>query len=320
MSKGNKGAPVSNFRPYLNNVQLVQWKRKTDLLQAWALQQLNILESAFKYDGLPESLPQKEIETQLLLNGYTAITEHEGKLYALYGGLGGEPNEYYKPTRVVGANPYLHYEYDLKINDDCILVLNDSHYQGLAPLLSKYGTLITENFITMKCAQINARTPAIVNGNDMQTKASAEKYFSDIADGEQGIVMSGAFFEGLKSVPYAAGQSRTITEIIELQQYLKASFFNEIGLNANYNMKREAVNGNEADLNNDSLLPLIDNMLLERQEGFKKVNEKYGTNITVQLNSAWLKEHTEQHQDVDGQPQPEEEKTTQEGAQDDVTA
>ena len=75
--------------------------------------------------------------------------------------------------------------------------------------------------------------------------------------------------------------------MIELNQYQKASFWNDIGLNANYNMKRESINSGESQLNDDALLPLIDNLLRERSEGCDRVNAMYGTSISVSLASAW---------------------------------
>jgi hypothetical protein len=68
---------------------------------------------------------------------------------------------------------------------------------------------------------------------------------------------------------------------------LKAGLFNELGLNSNYNMKRESINSNESQLNDDMLHPLIDDMLAMRREALEKVNEMFGTNITVDFNSAW---------------------------------
>ena len=78
-----------------------------------------------------------------------------------------------------------------------------------------------------------------------------------------------------------------LTQFIELHQYLKGSFYNEIGLNANFNMKREALGDGESSLNEDSLLPLCDEMLRCRQEDFDKVNEMFGTNIKVEFDSSW---------------------------------
>ena len=52
-------------------------------------------------------------------------------------------------------------------------------------------------------------------------------------------------------------------------------------------MKRESINSNESQLNDDMLHPLIDDMLAMRREALEKVNEMFGTNITVDFNSAW---------------------------------
>ena len=77
-------------------------------------------------------------------------------------------------------------------------------------------------------------------------------------------------------------------QFIELHQYLKGSMFNELGLNANYNMKREALGAGESGLNADILFPLVDDMLANRQECLDEVNKKYGTNIKVDFNSTWV--------------------------------
>lgn len=67
--------------------------------------------------------------------------------------------------------------------------------------------------------------------------------------------------------------------------------FNDLGLNANYNMKRERLNTQEVSMNIDALMPFVDSMLTERVEGVKRVNEMFGTDITVTLGSSWKIEH-----------------------------
>ena len=52
-------------------------------------------------------------------------------------------------------------------------------------------------------------------------------------------------------------------------------------------MKREAIGDSESALNRDSLLPLCEDMLRCRQEDVDKVNSLYGTDITVDFDSAW---------------------------------
>ena len=95
------------------------------------------------------------------------------------------------------------------------------------------------------------------------------------------------FLDGVKVNNVSVQGANSIIQLIELQQYLKASWYNEIGLNANFNMKREYLSEEELRASTDVLLPLIDDMLRCRKEAIDKVNSEYGTNITVDKNSAW---------------------------------
>jgi hypothetical protein len=110
----------------------------------------------------------------------------------------------------------------------------------------------------------------------------------DVEDGKLGVVADNVFLDGIRVQPYGqSSNTSTITNLIELMQYEKASLYNELGLNANYNMKRETIVSNEAQMNNDSLLPLVDDMLEMRRKGAEKVNKMFGTNITVDYSSSW---------------------------------
>ena len=81
--------------------------------------------------------------------------------------------------------------------------------------------------------------------------------------------------------------SNTLTDLIEYEQYLKASWFNEIGLDANYNMKRERISNDEVNQNSDALIPLIQNMYNSRVECIENVNKCFGLDISVELTSIW---------------------------------
>ena len=80
-----------------------------------------------------------------------------------------------------------------------------------------------------------------------------------------------------------------LKDVIETYQYLKGSWYNELGLNANYNMKRESINESESDMNEDALLPLIDDMLKSREIAVEQINKMFGTDIKVELSSSWKK-------------------------------
>ena len=110
-----------------------------------------------------------------------------------------------------------------------------------------------------------------------------------IKEGKLGVIGESNFTLADRdlTVNQLSGTDGTLTNLIEAMQYVKASLYNELGLQANYNMKREAINSGESQLTEDQLHPLIDNMLKERQEALEKVNAMFGTNIKVSFNSAW---------------------------------
>ena len=108
-----------------------------------------------------------------------------------------------------------------------------------------------------------------------------------IENGEFSIIGENAFFKGVNMQTAPTTNSVYITQLIELVQYYKASMYNELGLNANYNMKRERLNLGEVSMNVDVLLPYVDNMLKERQNAVEKINEMFDTEISVKLSSSW---------------------------------
>lgn len=241
----------------------------------------------FRYHGLPESIPAIELERILQTNGYAGITEVNGELYALYGGLGGMYDAYGRPTIMTVANPWLKFNATLKIGEEVTLMRNDTMMMGLIPIYSKYTTIMNENEITMVLASISKRVNNLISVSDDNTAESARVYLKKLEEGDLGYIFESKLFESLKTSPMGSGGHVQLTELIELQQYLKASMYNEIGLNANFNMKRERLNSSEVEMNSDNLYPLVDNMLEHRRLALEEINKKYGLNITVEFNSSW---------------------------------
>lgn len=244
-------------------------------------------QSMFEYEGLPETIPARNLELMLQANGNVCIAKSGDDLYAFTGGPGGEPDAYYMPTVYVVANPYLKLNETFKIGENCVVIPSDSLYLGLLPLFSKYATQMAENDLSMNIVDIMARVISFISASDDRTKQSAEKYISDIFAGEVGVIAESAFLDGIRSQPISATSYNAMTPLIEYQQYIKASWLSDIGLNANFNMKREALNSSESALNQDALLPFVDDMLRCRKRGVDAVNAMFGTNISVKLASSW---------------------------------
>lgn len=258
----------------------------------------------FEYEGLPDTIPQKDAELLFQCTGYGLAFQNpdDGNWYLTTGGTDGELDPNCNPTIGTIANPALGYSGNIKIEGwkyvknqaqyagmaEGVLIRNDPLMMGLLPLLRKYNTLMAETELSIWMADINCRILSYLSASDSNTHDSAEKYLQDMTDGKLGVIAESAFLEGIKSQPNSNSATAGIMQgLIEMEQFLKASKFNEIGLNANYNMKRESINSQEAQLNDDALLPLVDEMLKCRQIGWDKFNELSGMHVKVKLASSW---------------------------------
>ena len=269
---------------YTFNYDYKDKPRNVENLMKYMLNRSNIM---FQYHNLPDSIPSREIELLLQTNGFGVFIEVEGKYYIVNGGLGGEPDVYNMPTEAVISIPALKLNKTYKINEDCIVIPNDSMYLGLLPMYAKYCTLMNENEITMLLATVNKRIQHLLSANDDNTLESAKKFLEKVFDGEIGVIGESKLFESLKVNTTSTTSQVSMKDLFEYEQYLKASMYNEIGLSANFNMKRERLSSSEVEANTDNLYPLVDDMLKNRREGLEKVNKMFGLDIQVEFNSSW---------------------------------
>lgn len=248
---------------------------------------------AFKISGLPDTMPERDIKLMLFTNGFISVTEITPQdtafspgLYAVVGGLGGVTAYRSKPQWITWAQPVLGSRTDI-IGKDCVIVKNDELLLGVLPMFNRYALQIVETDITIRIALINQRIEQLISCADENIRKAAENYISDVKSGKISVCADNALIDALKVSPYANTENGRLTSLIEMKQYLKGSWDNEIGLSANYNMKREAISANESERDNDILLPFIDEMRKSWTAGFDEVNAKYGTSIKVDLTGSW---------------------------------
>ena len=275
----------------LYNLYQTEVKNKDSALNTFMQRVLCMTSKMFEYTGTPETMPPVELEKILQTSGNVGIAKVNGELYALQGTRGGECDAYYHGKDYIVANPWLNLDKTFKINEDIVVINNTPFADSILPIIGKYGVLYTDAVITLNMTSILTRITMLISASDDKTKQSAESFLQKILDGDFSVVGENAFFKGVNMQTPPTQSNQQITQLIELLQYYKASMFNDLGLNANYNMKRERLNTQEVSMNIDALMPFVDSMLKERVEGVKRVNEMFGTDITVTLGSSWKIEH-----------------------------
>lgn len=238
----------------------------------------------------------------LILDGQICLTDFGGKLYACIGNRGGAPNEYYLPTRFIIANPVLGSK-EVKIGEDGIVIYNtlvDKYVwtgsspifaSGLDDYISQTATLLADNIISINCVQVNTRVSTFFTADSESQAVAGEKILKKMYAGKPYQILRSDLLEKLNVNPVnAAAAAQNVTELIELHNYIISSFFQNIGIRANNNMKRERLVTDEVDAQNDYLEINILEFLAPWQKGLDAVNELYGTKFKVEINPVLLNE------------------------------
>lgn len=280
---------LNRFKRYMDEIMPTANPMNKDCLTACILNGMyRRCQSIFEWKNLPDTVPQRMLELYTQKMGTSLFAPHNDSFYIFFGGFGGEPDAYYIPQEYIVSNPYLNFSKSYKIGTDSVLIPNDSLYSGLDIIHRRYAMQLADVEISLNMASINSRIPALISAPDDRTYESAVAYLEKIRAGEIGIIAENSFFDGIRTSEYAGNAySNTIGKLIEQRQYLWASWLNEIGLNANYNMKRESLNSAESALNSSALHPLVDDMLNMRKIACEQINKLFGLDIYVEYNSSW---------------------------------
>ena len=247
-----------------------------------------------QFSGLPESVNGTFLKYCLFCNGKSVFFEtDDGRLLALNGNYSGDPDVYYIPQKVIVTNPTLKKSYLMERDVECVVVYctetdvynQISEFGGLYTLLCRTATMLADSDLSINVAQKNKRLINVLAAEDQKTKDAIDVVVKKQYEGEPYAVVMKSLIDNVQSVPIAEKSSNNdIMQLIESHQYILSHFYESLGLQTHDQMKKERLITAEIN-DNDSIAKLnIDNILYTIQSGLDKVNEKYGTSITVQLN------------------------------------
>ncbi len=255
----------------------------------------------FKWENLPETVDERFLMVNLMLGGRVCWFDHNGRVYALNGNWGGEPNVYYRPTQFIVANPVIGSKTLTVLNKDgsssldditgVIMPLTDSDYfneserGGLYRLIYQTSGLLADNISSLNISQINGRVSQIWTADNDAMARTVEEVIRDVYEGKPYKVVSQDILNKVNAVPTAqTGQSNTLLNLIEAHRAFLQDFYSELGIGYAGNMKRERINEAEIGLQKGNLDINIFTMKKNLQAAVEKINELFGTDISVDIN------------------------------------
>ena len=249
-------------------------------------QTLNKSLETFSYSGLP--VPADEFERQLQENGYTVVFKYQDKVYCNSGTLTGqEKSPYNEPTEALITIPALNLSKTFELDSEAVLIDNDFLRVGLKPLILSKGTQIIENRLTMYLKNILNRAPFTITANSDKSILSAQTFINKLENGDLAVIAEDSFLKDVSVDSLNQTSQTDMQDLINYQTYLYGQLYNELGLPALNNEKKERLIATEVDSQQSAIRPLVDNMLECRKRGIEKMNKLFNGNTEVELDSIW---------------------------------
>ena len=246
----------------------------------WKEHLLERCQKLFVYEGLPEGLPQKEIEMPLYLKGHVGICDYKHELTAFNGTFHGV-------TKYL--DEFTHYNcycpidtFTREIGKDIVIIDNTSLRNPLLPLIHHYAVMLAHTDVTLVDSLINVRDcGGVPVAPNEKTKKSIQEYQNKLYNGQYGVITD-IGLQGVDFIGNARGSAQSIKEIYEVREKLIKSFYQAIGIKGSFEKNNNAVVDEVT--SDSSLLQInIHDMLDCRKKGVEKVNNLFGTSISVDL-------------------------------------
>lgn len=267
----------------------------------WFYKLLALTLPAFTYEGLPDSLPAREIELQLQLTNHCVTFMKDGDIYTAETSVF-YPDVYYQPTKFTYANPVIGGRTgNLDDPDVCIIWNNclkdtiggmdvDS---SLLTFIMHYARQLADLSSTINIYTVNSRLTNFPIAKNDSVRASIKKFFDSLALGKREIIADEDIILNSFAVEEAGAKRTpdTLKDFIQCKDNILEQFFRDLGIKFRQN-KRAQMTEEEIESDDQVLLISLDDMLEARREGIKKFNDIYGLNVTVDINEKYKRPDT----------------------------
>lgn len=246
-------------------------------------QLMEYLMQLFTYHGLPDSIPGHEIDIYLYLYGRCGINysrKDPSQLIAVIPEVStptyyfDEFKNYTWATPLDGGQQY--------VNKNGVLISNTMLHNSLYPLIHCTAAKLAHSDTTIICSLINNRDTVAIKAISQKFADDAVMYKRQKYNGDPAILVDKGF-NSLDIQDLRTNNTLNIREIADTEQQILQEFWETIGVNKTTEKRERMVSAETS--GDPQLLKLnILNMFNSRKEGIAKVNEIFGTNITVECN------------------------------------
>jgi hypothetical protein len=278
---------------FLNNFS--EWKRK-NIKKSFTLEPRyfywcnTLLEYAirlFTWSGLPESIPQHEIEFATLTHGYGVfVKKANGEWIAPFNYARNGITDYYDIFTHVNFSTPLSANGNREIGKTAIIVPNNSLKMSLMPKIQSYATILAHVDISLICELVNDRQSVLNESINNSQADKANTYLDRLYNGEISTIINTGF-DVLKFTDLNKRSQGEVEKLIVIRNKVLQAYLEEIGIRKQQE-KKERMISDEATGNIEMLKLNISDMLECRQKSAQQFSEILGKEITVTCNIDYL--------------------------------
>lgn len=239
----------------------------------------------FKWNNLPENLPQREIEKYAIALGFCGFVNDRNCGFMVSNGGMSAPTQYSdvfkkftyaRPTARGGT---------VTIGKDCVIIRNTSMMNSLTGLIRRTASQLAHADITLRAALVNYRANDVLVADDDSSAESIKSYYDSLYEGNLKAIVDENVISSIKNL----SSSRSYADLLKLtdvKNEIMRSFFAEIGIRQKSD-KRERLVTEEVESDSMMLIFNIHDMLEQRQIACEEINKIFGLNMSVELSEEW---------------------------------
>lgn len=236
------------------------------------------------FEDITDPIPPHEIEIRLFLQGHCgiAVCPNDGELTAFFGEPSGVSKYYDRKPMYCVRSPI--YSRVLKVGEEVEVIYNDTLMNPLFDLVHHYACILAHTEVTYIHTAVNARVPngVPIATNELQ-KTGLNDFFKKLFNGKFGFVTD----PGQMGIDYAGAHTNITQDVEELwsaRQRILSDFLSDIGIKTGLDKRSNSV-ADEVNADTPALLVNLKDMYKARKEGFERVNKRFGTNWSTEINS-----------------------------------
>lgn len=235
----------------------------------------------FEFSGIPDTWDMDYMLTALFIDGLFCITDTDMGVLPLQCGVTGV-NVFNHPTEAIIANPVLG---NLRriIDEDCAIVKLQFDYRGVGYMLDRYSVLLSMCDSAISVNLLNSKVTFIGLASSKAQSESMKKMYDMISMGEPAVFVNEDAINQEKFFFNNVKQNFVAEDVQILKRKIVNEFLSEIGIN-NANLdKRERLNAEEVNANNEEMYCNVEHWLENIAEGLDSANRLYDMGLGVKL-------------------------------------